>query len=387
MRAPRIYFSSLAVIGAALSQMGSTGGGCGDGPIIRDPGFDLWCGDQLCAWKVERGSAMRVATWHEGDSGVELIGPDAAIEQLSPVTSGDGRCIKFDLVSNVEDNAEVYFNVDVQSDGTLEMHERLPTSHWAPLTYNIFVPVSYNGVRFEITKRGAGTAVLANIGARLDSGGCAGLTPLDPGPRKNGSLCVLGSECGSGLCLHEEPPLAVPGELGGGIFAVGVCAGCDRHAATSTCGAGEVCGVGDPALPVAAPPLQCRPAASHELGEMCVVDAECASGICARTAQPVGACSACTTSTSCTGSAQCAPSWPTGPWVCGGGAHLAQHGAACGTDDDCASASCAGAVRKQCNDRRACSTAADCPFGSTVSGTGLQNGPCMTVGVQGGSCD
>ena len=66
------------------------------------PGFDLWCGDELCAWKLERGEVKRVATWHEADAGVELVGSDAAIEQLAPVNSGDGTCIRFDLVANVD---------------------------------------------------------------------------------------------------------------------------------------------------------------------------------------------------------------------------------------------------------------------------------------------
>ena len=59
------------------SQMGATK--CGQ--VLRDPGFDLWCGDELCAWKVERGDVKRVATWHEADAGVELVGGDVAIEQ------------------------------------------------------------------------------------------------------------------------------------------------------------------------------------------------------------------------------------------------------------------------------------------------------------------
>ena len=164
------FIPTILLAGAVSSQLGATD--CGN--VLRDSSFDLWCGDQLCAWKVERGDAKRVATWHEADSGVELVGDDVAIEQLSPVNSHDGSCIKFDLVANVEDNAEVYFNVDVQSDGVLEMHERLPTSHWKQLTYNIFVAAPYDGIRFELTKQGAGKAVLANIGASLQGGGKEG---------------------------------------------------------------------------------------------------------------------------------------------------------------------------------------------------------------------
>ncbi|MDB4958284.1 MAG: hypothetical protein JWO36_5853 [Myxococcales bacterium] len=374
----RPWFSSLVVLGAALSQMGSTGGSCG-GQVLRDPGFDLWCGTELCAWKVERGQANRVATWHEGDSGVELAGPDSAIEQLSPVTSGDGHCIKFDLVSNVAEDAEVYFNVDVQSDGTLEMHERIPTSHWKPLTYSIFITAPYDGIRFELTKRGAGSAVLANIEANIDGASCTGLTPLDIGPRKNGSTCNMNSECASGLCIQESAPLSPRSSLFGTV-----CAGCDPH--NPVCGTGEACGVAEAPVPVLVPPVECVAAASRELGEMCISNAECGTGICRLSQGAAGSCSSCRFDTDCTGGETCNPAWPTGPSVCGGLQHLAPHGAPCGSDDDCATGSCSGAVRKECTDRRVCSTAADCPFGNTGS-NGLQNGACNRVGIQGGSCD
>src|SRR5262245_53080945 len=117
----RTATASAIVVAAALSQLGSTD--CG-GDAIRDSGFDLWCGESLCAWKVERGGIQRVATWHEGDAGVELLGGDTAIEQLSPFNYQNGTCLQFSLIANVEPNAEVYLNVDVQGDGTNEMAER-----------------------------------------------------------------------------------------------------------------------------------------------------------------------------------------------------------------------------------------------------------------------
>src|SRR5258706_5577644 len=95
--------ASLLIFVLAVAQLGASDCGCN---VTRDPGFDLWCGEVLCAWKVERGTIRRVATWHPDDAGVELLG-DAAIEQFSPVDSADGTCIRFDLVSDVAENAEV----------------------------------------------------------------------------------------------------------------------------------------------------------------------------------------------------------------------------------------------------------------------------------------
>src|ERR1043166_2886912 len=97
------HLYTLLVVGAAASHLGSTD--CGQ--VLRDPGFDLWCGDSLCAWKIERGDVQRVPTWHEADAGVALLGSDTAIEQLAPVNSGDTNCIRFDLVANVDESAEV----------------------------------------------------------------------------------------------------------------------------------------------------------------------------------------------------------------------------------------------------------------------------------------
>jgi len=65
---------SLLLLAAATSQLGATD--CGQ--ITRDQGFDLWCGDVLCTWKLERGEIKKVGTWNAKDSGVEMIGPDGA---------------------------------------------------------------------------------------------------------------------------------------------------------------------------------------------------------------------------------------------------------------------------------------------------------------------
>lgn len=346
--------STLLIIILAASQMGATN--CGQ--VLRDPGFDLWCGQDLCAWKLERGDVQRVATWNEGDAGVELVGDDVAIEQLSPVTSDDDTCIQFDLVANIDETAEVYLDVDIQGDGTLEMHERLPTSHWDPLTYNIHIKPPYDGIRFQLTKQGPGHAVLANIGAATARDKCAGLSELDPGPRRDGARCTTGPECASGICT--------------GL----VCEGC----MSGSCSTGQTCGVGDPFSPVFDVPTECVANASKELGERCIDSAECVSGGCFVLGS-VGVCSSCYNSDSCPVGQTCGSAWDGGPVVCGAGQHVVAPGAPCGRDDDCASGHCNGSARMQCDDGRECSSAAQCPFAD-----GLKNGPCNTVGIQGGTC-
>ncbi len=361
------YLTTLAFTAAAASQLGSTD--CGQ--VVRDPGFDLWCGDNLCAWKVERGSIARVPTWNEGDPGVELVGDDAAIEQLSPVTSHDSNCLEFDLIANVDETAQVSLNVDVYGDGSVEYTEQIPTAHWKSLRFLLPIEGTYGGVRFELQKVGPGTAVLAQIQAKT-SDQCDGFAPILPAPAPNGAACSDATNCRSGLC-------GAPSLFGG------VCVGC--NGSTATCNTGDVCGLGDATSPVYGLPLECVPTGARELGENCFGDAECATGKC-----NAGMCSTCKADTDCPGGQACAQAdWPLAlgyakPWECGPGLHLRASGQPCAGDDDCASEHCAGTARMQCDDGRSCATAADCPFGGPDTQNGLQNGPCNTVGVQGGSC-
>ncbi len=371
MRIPYI----VAVV--AFTQMGNTD--CGQ--IVKDPGFDLWCGDALCAWKTERGTIARVPTWHEGDSGVQLVDADTAIEQLTSFNSSDGDpnnrgCLVFDLVANIDDSAEVYLNVDVEGDGTLEMHERLPTSSWQPLSYSIQIKLPFDGVRFEIAKTGTGNAVIANLGVTT-SDTCSGITPLDPGPRKNGAACTVASDCASNIC-QASPTAVSSGSL--------ACMGCIPGA--DSCGSGMACGLADPVSTVLAVPVECIPQASRALGETCLGDSDCASQSCNVPLGSWGTCSSCDGATTCANGGACRQPWQEtlpgfgtfslGPFTCSNGAS----GAACAADADCTSGHCNGAVYSQCDDGRSCTTRDDCPVASD-----LTPGECTTVGIQGGSCE
>jgi len=364
---PWLYITILAA--AAGSQLGATD--CGQ--ALRDSGFDLWCGDTLCAWKVERGDIKRVPTWNEGDSGVELVGSDVAIEQLSPVTSSDGTCLEVDMIANVDDDADVELDVDISDDGTIEHSERVPTSHWKPLTYQIAIAPPFSGVRFEIAKTGTGTAQLANIGAKVVDG-CGGILPVVQGPAPLGEPCIDGTGCASGLCA----PSPLPTPFDDGTSVTQVCVACTGDAA---CGTGKACAVTDAVSPVRAAPVECVAAGSKGLGDQCSEGAECATGIC-----NAFACSTCSETSPCADGETCGASWPTPfgiytAYVCSPGGHVRTTGEPCAQNADCKSGTCiATGVRMQCDDGRACATAADCPF------VNLQNGPCNLVGLEGGTC-
>ena len=362
---------SLAVL--AASQMGVTQ--CGE--VTTDPGFDLWCGDKLCDWKIERGNVARVPTWNsEGDPGVELVGDDVAIEQLTPVDNIDGTCMEFHLIANVALDAQVNLDVDVDGDGSLEQVEQIPTSSWQPLTFLIAIQPPFAGVRFELAKKGSGDAVLAQIQVKI-SDACGSIPPLDARPFPLGAPCTIDGDCASGTCADSTLPIP----FAGGTH---ICTDCTGD----SCGSAEVCGAAPAVGPVRGVPEACVAPASKLLGDMCVSDAECTSSICT-----FGACSTCRDGGSgCSGGEVCGPSWPTAfgvfsPWTCSPGGKKRVSGEPCATDDDCANESCGGAIAKQCADGRACGNDVDCPFISAPDGDGLINGPCSVVGVEGGACN
>jgi hypothetical protein len=373
------------LLAVAVSQMGATN--CGQ--ALRDPSYDLWCGEELCAWKVERGDIKRVPTWHRGDSGVELLGSDAAISQLSPLDSADGQCrdledggractkpddvcIEFSLLANIDDKATVDLNLDILNDGTVEHTQRLPIAQWEPLSYRVVIGQPFAGVRFQLVKSGSGLAQLANIGARL-ADNCDGLPVIDPGvQRPLGAPCGDASDCASGICGPGESPVPFPG-LTGFLQPVNVCVGCDPQ---QNC-TGMVCGVGQANSPVRAQETVCVPFNGKQLGESCFWFNECASNRCTG-----GVCSTCKDDADCNGET-CGEGWDTAfsAWVCNPNGGARKGGEPCVSHADCTSGVCNGTERSQCEDGRACVTAAQCPFKQ-----GLQNGPCTTVGIQGGIC-
>ncbi len=367
---------TIAVVAVAASQLGATD--CGS--VIKDPGFDLWCDGQLCSWVVERGDVTQAPTWNAADYGVEFDGSDVAISQISPVSSTDGTCIEFDLIANVDDNAEVDLNFDAFADGTIDFSQRVPTSSWAPVSFLVEVNGVWSGMRFELAKHGNGHAVVAQVAAKLAApGACDGFTGFTAGPVPLGGACHPSAQCGSGATCEPDPRLAI-------IYG-DVCVGCTAGSDAS-CGSGDVCGLGDPISPVLDVPIECVPASSRPLGSPCVVDGECETGICTE-----GACSTCSEPTDCVAGESCGPGWfgigglQVAPYICAPGQAMQTSGEPCAANGDCRSGVCVpSATAMECSDGRVCKTNADCPFDSGAGDTVFDNGPCTVVGILGGSC-
>ena len=97
----------LALIAAPLLGAES----CGS-DLLADPGFDIWCGEELCSWEVEQGAVEKVPTWHESDSGALLVGEVVVLSQLTQTTSSDADCIQFSLIADQDDDVGLSLQLD-----------------------------------------------------------------------------------------------------------------------------------------------------------------------------------------------------------------------------------------------------------------------------------
>lgn len=345
--------ASLAFTAVCVSQVGATD--CGQ--ILADSGFDLWCGDQLCYWKLERGEIAQVATWRSGDDGVSMIGDDVAISQRTGVNDTDTDCIRFDMVANIEETAEVHLEADVFGDGTVEWTERIPTSSWDAVSMRIGISGPYQGVTFRLTKTGSGEATLAQIKAEVvedGDGGCPSY--LDPVARPLGAFCDDASPCDDGTCVSN------------------VCSECRDG---SGCESGEVCGRESELPGLHQDWYACVEAFSRGLGEPCYVDAECASDAC--TGQVCGECNG---STGCAGGEACVVvQEDVAVRACATGPRAS--GEPCATDAMCESGVCEGPQFGHCDlfPSWFCDADDDCP----VLG-GVPYIACNLFAVAGGSC-
>ena len=348
------HVPAVAVIAVAVA----TGGATECGQIVDDRGFDMWCGESLCTWRLEKGEIRPASTWHPDDLGVEMLGDDTAISQMTSVNARDGTCVRFTLVADVAEDAEVRLAMDVFGDGSVEMDERIPTADWRKLTYLVRMPPGYSGVLFRLSKRGTGHAVLANIGAEIagdDECTTAALSVVRP----DGAVCTSAADCTSGECYPWI------GELSD------VCGECDDDADCP----GELCVVGGPAPGWLVTSSHCLPTGALTIGSRCLRDATCASGLCVD-----GVCGECRTAVDC-GGAACLPTTPPSPARCDRGRGP---GATCFRAADCDSGVCNGTPLAGCDGKldRECDTDADCP--GELDDPDLHS--CATVGFAGGVC-
>jgi len=347
---------------------GADDGGCGRPPIINNNGFDLWCGDNLCYWQVDKGRIAPAPTWHDEDRAVDMIGDAVAISQVSDITNLDYRCIEFKLLANIEPTATVNIEMDIYDDGIVDWRQPLPASEWSPYSYLVLLPTNYQGVRFRITKAGSGRALLAQIAAESGGSQCAGMTPLLIDGQPDGAACGWTIECASGFCNAPQWPSDAPA----------TCGACKTD---TDCAFDQVCGTVAPQQGFLDLYRGCVPAFSHQLGERCISDNECGSGACCE-----NVCSTCCGDIGCDPGESCErvetsgvqQFWST-PHQCDPQAGGANTGDECLVHADCASGVCRGSGDlKVCElDGRLCEASSDCPGDLH----------CIKIGTAGGRCD
>ncbi len=344
-------------------------------PLVTDSGFDLWCGEALCAWQIDAGTVTKVPTWHARDYGADLVAPGTTISQLLPYGSGDVTCIHFELLADIESSANVVLELDF-GDGAAPVSQVLSSGAWVPVDYHLVTPTYFQAVRVSIRKDGVGRAVLAKIQASKSSSACAGTPPAGATGRPLGATCEAVAQCAGGRCAARPAATELildPGD------ARGVCTAC---AGDADCPAGDVCGLGwSPAF--AEPFPACLPPPGLVLGDRCLADGECRAGVCC-----AGVCSTCCASgPACDPGQLClergrdASGAPLrAAFQCAPGASAGVASAACLSDADCASGYCAGdaSLRVCAVDGRRCAASADCP--------GPAGSSCIAIGVAGGRC-
>lgn len=350
---------------AFLILVAPTQMGAGCDPLVLDSSFELWCGERLCAWSVDEGEIRRVPTWHEKDSGVELVGPAVRLSQRADLDENRAKCLRFELSADIADGATLALEMDFLDDGSVEYSQPVPAARWSQLRYHVTPPTWFSGVRFAVRKYGPARAVVARLDVEpAPQEDCA--TPAVALPdRPPGAKCVEAAECASARCL----PVA------GGLFDVSICEGCTRDA---DCPAGQACGV--EAGPGVLVHRACGAPARHALGERCSGGLECATGVCCG-----GVCSECCDGAPCADGSACTDTGSTDlvrrPRQCGGGRAA---GAACFAGRDCSSGRCTGSARLgMCpGDGRRCEAPEDCP--GRVFGAEFE---CTVVGELEGRCE
>jgi hypothetical protein len=233
------------------------GGDC-DGDIAQDPTFRDWCGDSLCAWKLDLGHVSRVPTWNENDFGVSFQTDPTQISQITDESSA--TCILFTTVADIDPAADMTLSVDFNSDGSFEYTTTLGATQWQEVTEEITAPSAYQGITFVIRKGGAGTATLAEMRIQSTSGCTAAPRKIKDHSLQLGEKCATSAECRSDLTCT-----GVSGDL--------LCSQCSS---SEPCAGGAVCKARSVFLP-----SQCGPGEKlGKEGEPCLTDTDCASEIC-----------------------------------------------------------------------------------------------------------
>jgi hypothetical protein len=274
--APYVRAAQFALL-AALGSLGLGAKGC-DGDLVDDPTFHEWCGESLCAWKLEQGSVRKAPTWHPKDYGVEFVDTPTAISQ-----DVDDRpaCLLFTTMADVDVSAELWLEIDFNRDGVVDYTQPIAATGFRVAENEIPAPLFYDGFRIVLRKKGEGHAVLAQIRVQQKKN-CAGDAPvLHDLPL--GATCSMADQdsCTSGVCCSSVCSECCDEKGIGQTLPDGG----DVGNPETGCAAGGVCkrradGLRGPSF-LQSVPEQCNPGAKDRpSGSICLANDDCASGAC-----------------------------------------------------------------------------------------------------------
>lgn len=147
---------SLLVVVSALLSLAVT---C-ESDLIEDPGFQLWCGQRLCAWDLEQGEIRKVSTWHTNDYGVDLVGSPVLLS--SPALRGSSS-VRVEVVSKIQNGARVTVEIDQDGNGTIDWSQAVPPSDdFVSRSWIASGRLEGSGV-YYVRKSGEGEAVIARL--------------------------------------------------------------------------------------------------------------------------------------------------------------------------------------------------------------------------------
>jgi hypothetical protein len=293
--------------------------GCEIPDPISNGDLDAWCGDTPCGWEAT-GGIKRVSTWHANDYAVSFERNGAQLSQVnSELSSFD--CLSFSMVAKVSRAELAWVELDFFNDGSIDWKKPIPPGDFRQLEFAVHAPTSYDGVRFIVRRaKGQGEMVLAGIHAKA-YGTCSG-DQVELSELPGGARCDTDDNCASDACVG------------------GHCVGC---ASDDDCEDDEVCGyapVGSRGFIEYATNVlpQCIAPSTRPIGELCLGDAECESGVCCE-----GACSECCGEDSCDNERTCRRglagdgegSEVIEPFLCSAGERSGAAGDLCTTDDEC----------------------------------------------------
>ncbi|MCK5796703.1 MAG: hypothetical protein KAI47_05950 [Deltaproteobacteria bacterium] len=401
------FFKRLGVPLLGVLAFLTLGGADSCNPSLnQDPGFDLWCGNSLCAWKTEAGKIQRVPTWHRSDYGVSLVGDRVVLSQSFSATSKDTTCFHVTLQADSDPGVDLELSFDFFDDGRTDYVHPLISDHFTEVTYDLKAPTYFDGVRLRIVKRGSGKAILARI--RIERGSDCQGTPLDSGPRPAGVICENALQCASQRCvktLQTRGSKTSENPWGQGPTWRTTCATCETD---TDCDPSKVCGQSSPSQETSMSSRSwyraCVTKGSKALADRCAIDSECETGVCC-----LGICSTCCVDSSehaavsCPNAGQCKQRFPTcadvvscdslsgedekalfeihlSAWQCDPDQHLGAAQADCLRAADCQSRACVGeSPMSQCLiSGHACQEDNDC-------GQGLFT-VCLSIGQRRGRC-